>query len=80
MMTVWLRSEPRRASLYTDFHRLLPEQTSFGEVKMGTSGVLLVQQDVTDSCLTALSMDQLLEAQLVTWEIRAPPSLLALDS
>lgn len=46
-MAVWLH--PR-------FHHL-PEQASFTEVKTGAAGVLLVQRDVTDSCLTVLSVD-----------------------
>lgn len=43
---------------------------------MGTADVLPVQQDVSDSCLTSLSMGQFPEVQLVTCDTKALPSLL----
>lgn len=56
-MAIWLRSEPRHTSPYPPIHHFLPEQPSFTEVKVGTTGVHSVQRDVSDSRLMALSMD-----------------------
>lgn len=73
-MAVWLRSEPRHTS---PIHPSPPpKQPSFTEVKVGTADVLPVQQDVSDSCLTSLSMGQFPEVQLVTCDTKALPSLL----